>query len=523
MSFTVGLSADVVQVEAGAAVPLTIEVANRTDQADRFELSVEGLDPEWTAIPVPAFSMDAHDVHSEKVFLKPPRVSESLAGTYPFVVKIRSLETGDVRSAQAVLEIKPFHHVSVEITPKRGVISAFAKQFTFTVTLMNLGNSEHTMQLFASDPEDECAFEFEPDKVVIGPGHQKDAFLTSSATRRPLFASPRLNSFSATARSANVPSVVGTAQAQLEQRALVSPSAIVFFLALTILIALWVYVTPKPPALEQFSLDKGKLMVGETAMVSWSASNANQVEIKLNGQPVEGVVGVVGSTTVSPVVPGTYTLSAVAIRGENRSERKQLEFTVEHPPIAPDAKILEFKISPTKVNLGEVINVHYKLGDSTVRATLSPPGVPLDIKANDKEIQTQRAGKIEYTLIAYNSAGKDVRQTISVYVTEGPTILEFKADKPTIDLPGETIKLSYQLTNAVRAELDDGSGQPPVQLESPSGGVKEVIVSKTTTFIIKAFDAKGKISTKKITVELKEQEPPPTETLPTTTTTGGGN
>ena len=91
MSFSVRIAADLVSVEAGATVPLGIEIANRSDDQDRFEMEVEGLDPDWTAVPVPTFSADPRDIQTEKVFFKPPRVSESLAGTFPFVIKVRSL------------------------------------------------------------------------------------------------------------------------------------------------------------------------------------------------------------------------------------------------------------------------------------------------------------------------------------------------------------------------------------------------------------------------------------------------
>jgi hypothetical protein len=113
MSFSVRISSDLVSVEAGATVPLGIEVANRSDEADRFEMEVEGLDPDWTAVPVPTFAADPRDIQTEKVFFKPPRVSESSAGTFPFVIRIRSLVSGEVRTAQGILEIKPYHHLSI--------------------------------------------------------------------------------------------------------------------------------------------------------------------------------------------------------------------------------------------------------------------------------------------------------------------------------------------------------------------------------------------------------------------------
>ena len=44
MSFSVRLTADLVTVEAGATVPVSIEVASKGSEPDRFEIQVEGID-----------------------------------------------------------------------------------------------------------------------------------------------------------------------------------------------------------------------------------------------------------------------------------------------------------------------------------------------------------------------------------------------------------------------------------------------------------------------------------------------
>src|SRR5258708_4820004 len=141
MSFAVRLSTDLVSVEAGATMPLAIEVVNRAETADRFELEVEGLDPEWTAVPVPTFPVGPGDTATEKVFFRTPRTPESQSGNYPFVIKLRSLTTGEQRTAQGVLQVQPFHHISAEISPKKGVVASFKRRNHFTLTLMNLGNA----------------------------------------------------------------------------------------------------------------------------------------------------------------------------------------------------------------------------------------------------------------------------------------------------------------------------------------------------------------------------------------------
>src|SRR5207253_10995896 len=127
-------------------------------------MQVEGIDPEWTASPEPVFNVGPGETHSQKLFFKPPRASESLAGNYPFVVKVRSLNSGDARTGQGVLQIKPFNHLGMEISPKKGYSSPVRQLNNFTLTVMNLGNTEHTLQMSGADPEEECTYEFDSDQ-----------------------------------------------------------------------------------------------------------------------------------------------------------------------------------------------------------------------------------------------------------------------------------------------------------------------------------------------------------------------
>ncbi|HTQ10317.1 MAG TPA: hypothetical protein VMI31_09625, partial [Fimbriimonadaceae bacterium] len=210
MSFTIRLAQDLTAVEAGATVPLSIEVTNKAEDADRYEMQVEGIDPEWTATPEPVFTVGPHEIHSQKVFFKPPRVSESLAGNYPFVIKVRSLNSGDARTVQGVLEIKAFNHLSMELTPKKGYSTPFRREAEFTLMVMNLGNTEHTLQLSGADPDEECAFDFESEQVTVGPGQQREVVVGVAAAKGGLISSSRLYGFAISARSIQNPNLTAS-------------------------------------------------------------------------------------------------------------------------------------------------------------------------------------------------------------------------------------------------------------------------------------------------------------------------
>ena len=201
MNFSVRLGAEHIAVDPGDSVPLAIEVTNAGDSTDQFEISVEGLDSEWTAIPTPSFSVPSGATVSQSIFFQPGRGSESTAATYAFTAKVRSLESGDLRALTGILQVKPFIHLSMEILPKKGVYSPMVRENVFQATVINLGNSEQELQLFGSDPDEALAYSFEPEHIAIGPGQQKEVdVIAEPAQSRPI-AGPRLYGFTISARS----------------------------------------------------------------------------------------------------------------------------------------------------------------------------------------------------------------------------------------------------------------------------------------------------------------------------------
>src|SRR2546423_2958054 len=255
MSFSIQLSSALIPLEAGDNTPVNLQVSNRGEEADRFEVGIEGLDPEWTAIPVALFSVGAGETQSSDLFLKPPRASESLAGNYPFVVKVRSVNSGEARSAQGVLQIKPYNHLSMEIVPKKGSVSPVRSTEIFHASIMNLGNTEQTLQIYGSDPEDAFAFEFGQEQVTVGPGQQKEVEIRAMPTSSRPFSSPKLYVFTISVRSIQSPSLVASSQAQIEQKPMITPTSLAVAALLVLVAFFWFLSRPQPPKVDALSVD----------------------------------------------------------------------------------------------------------------------------------------------------------------------------------------------------------------------------------------------------------------------------
>jgi len=500
MSFSVVLALDVVPVEPGSTVPLTVSITNRAETREQFDLEIEGLDPEWTAVPVAVFEIGPGETRQEKVLFRIARTSESLAGAYPFVVKVRSLESGVAEQVQGILDIRPFNGISAELSPKKGKHSPVNQQNTFTVTLLNLGNTPHTLQLTGNDPDDACAYEFESEHVTLNPGQQREVSVVVKPRRSMAVASGRLIGFGITARSQDVPSVSAGVQGQLEQRGLFSPSSLVAILFLAVIGIFWYLNLPKPPTIS-LSVEPARVVQGSTnpITIKWNAAERSHVKITLtDGTIVYDGTDTSGSVLYTVTQKDSLTITAIAKR-DNVESAPDSETIMIDAPKKVDPPTLKLSVSPREVALGSGFILNYEFGPSVVSANVAPLGKDLDLTQKQLEIIPTRVGLNEYTVSAKNEAGVAKTQTVRVFVTQvsAARIIAFGADKTTVSETDNMVTLNWQVTNAARVELVNGTAAP---LVVGAEGTQTVPVMAKTTFVLVATDADGIKTNQKITI-----------------------
>lgn len=506
MSFSVQLSPDVIPCEPGSSTPVSVVITNKGTEADRFEMEVEGIDPDWKAVPVAVFGVDPGEPQTEKVFLKPPRSSESGAGNYPFVVRVRSLETGESKTVQGVAQVKPFHHISMEVNPRKGFYFPMRKQNIFDVTLVNLGNTSHTLKLNANDPEDACTYAFDEENTTLSPGQQRDVELTVTPTTSRILSNSRLIGFSITSRSIDVSSVSASSQAQLEQRPLLTVGTIVFFLILASTFGLWLYFLPKPPTLEVHAVPR-QIVAGGQITITWNSEHARMVRIRVGEQQIYEGPDLVGNRTVTLKEAGVTTILAEASYNSDRKKTSTLQIQVDPAPIAPKPIIENLTFEPAKIRLGEPFVIHYKFGGEVSSAVLQPSGAILDTALSDREVTPTRAGKLTYTVVARNSEGHQVTKSFDVFVVDesDAKILAFQPSTKLVRLIDGKVTFTWQVTGAERVEIKP-SGQGSVAVDST--GSLDFPLSTKTEFVLTAFDSKGRRTNAKSVVDI-EQAPKP--------------
>ena len=509
-----------VVVEPGATAPLTIDVENLGEIDDQVEVSIEGVDGEWIAIPVPVVTLKPGEKQSVKVFFKPPRFSESIAGNYPFVAKVRSLNDGDTRSAQGVLTIKPYFSLTLEVTPKKGFISPTKRQNIFTVSLMNMGNSEHMIQLTADDPEDVCAYEFDEEQVVLGPGQQKDVDFLVNPKKGSPFGSTRLIGFAITGRSLSNQGVVASSQGQLEIRPLFTPLNVTFLVAIfLILTTLW-YTQPKPPTIILEKVTKSKVYKDGFVTVHWTAENATSVRLISAGTTFKDNLGSEGTEDIPAPLVGTLKIQAIATRNKREAISEIIEIEVEEPIVIPDPVIVTFEPNKRTINKGEKFTIKYKFKNAT-KASVAPLGQDLNLTFDSQMFDSGDVGETTYTVAAYNTAGKSVTKSFTIKVVDESLakIVNFNVDPLQVDPVDGKVKISWHVTSAIQVKLAYTGLTEPYILEAV--GSREIPVVGKTTFTLTATDAKGKTVSINKTVTIKEPVPPVDNNAPPTDGTTG--
>lgn len=529
MSFAVQLATDLYKVEPGTTIPVAVEVVNRSDSIDRYEIEVEGIDPAWAAVPVPTFSVEPRETHTERIFLKPPRDTESLAGTYPFVVNIRSLETGEVRSVQGALEVKPYFNLSLDIQPKKGTLSPFSRSTQFQVTVMNLGNAEQTMQMFAADNDNLFAFEFDSDQAILGAGQQRTLNLNAAGTKSSLLANSRLQNFSVAARSVDNPALGANASGQIEQKALASPGAFLLIMSLVAVLVAWVALWPKPPHVDSVVVNPEKAFVGQPVNIHWKASRATSVKVQI-GNWIQDRQLPEGTLSFVPDRAGDFAVEVTAVNGDRVAKDVSKVISVGVPPEVPAPQILDLSVAEKQLKLGQTFMLNYRFNDAVVKASLYPMQRELDVTEKGIQLKADTAGKIKYTVKASNADGKQVEMSVTVNVVQSSKakIIAFDVQPQELEIGGGTAGIDFAVAEAVRVELAYAGQKLDVtktMVSDPATGQlrghQDVAVTEDTTFKLVAYDDEGvAIASASLTVKVKKAEN--ADSAPETPATTGG-
>lgn len=509
----VALSATEITLEAGQVAQLVVTMTNLQEAPDRLSIEIEGIDVEWYMIPVPAVNV-ANGAHvSERILFKVARNSANLAGAYPFLVRVQAMETGEVGVEQATLTVKPFGSLQVEINPKRALATFLHPLNDFEVSVANMGNEDTNLQLFATDPDDGCAYEFDFDHLTLRPGQTEVVPLAVRPKVSAILGGSRLYQFSATARSVDDSYLAGSVHGQIEKRALISPLVGIFAVLIVVGVGLYLRLRPaplRPIHINSFTANAKRVVFGSSVVLSWDVAGTNpEIIIKRHvggdGESVNdpGVqTNPVGVISVKPDRPLTYfTLLVRGPSGQNEIS-KEIAVAVDEPPVPPKPKIDKFEADALRIHPGDAVNLSF-VADNVTDLILDPDAA--HILPNDMNHKVTPLETTIYTLRGIPAASqyKQVSRTLTVTVVPKDQCLAEIASVGVRESKvyiGSTIHIVYSVKLAKSLHISTDNNSFDRDLDPRGKGSIEVPVETTTTFILKAADSAGLLVTKQITV-----------------------
>ena len=536
---SVTLSETDLVIEPGQTAQIVVTMTNRQEASDRLSIEVEGLDVEWYAIPVPAVNLSPGAQTSERVLFKLGRSSASRAGHYPFLVRVQAMETGEVAVAQAALAVKPFSDLQLELNSKRGLATFFRPLNEFEVTVANLGNAEETLDLYANDPDDECAYEFDTERLMLKPGQHETINLAMRPKTSAFLGGMKLYGFTVSARATTDSYVSASAHGQLEKRALISPLTGIFLILLALGSGLTYAFWPHPPPavrLIKFNSDRPKIgdvppriSAGEEVKLSWYAENAKKItlfqqvgkqnEVALPEQPTPGQE--TGSITVKPEAPFTTYTIVVKGEGDQKDKTDTVTINVTRPPAAPAPKIVSFRATPMIAHQGEAVTLQWEAHNAD-RLILDPGNITLSSFTTSQEIHPPD-GETVYTLRAFGKDDKagNAEKTVKVQIVSKDVciaqILLFQPLNRKFYL-NEPAQLTWKVANTSNVSLTSDKGPVP-QVTTVSGKFVATTAPLVgdTLFTLTATDSAGKTITKDLLIKPIPRPIAPTPAPPVVT------
>ncbi len=233
---------------------------------------------------------------------------------------------------------------------------------------------------------------------------------------------------------------------------------------------------------------------GQTATLTWSSAHAATAVI---GQGV-GEVPVNGSTTVSPFVTTTYTIT---VDGPGGTATAGTTVTVSTPPV------VSITATPGSIAPGGSANLAWTSQGATSVSIDQNIGA---VSASGNRAVTPTV-TTTYTITATNEFG-DTTDSVTVIVHPQPTVSI--SASPTAVIQGESTTLTWTSANAASASINCGVGSVDVN------GSMSVSPAATTTYTL-TVTGPGGTAASSVTVEVNQLPSVNLSASPTNVASGG--
>lgn len=174
---------NVVTVQVGSSVTMSVEVANMSDFVDHFEVEAVGLPPDWVTQPMQTLDLLPNNRETTSITFHPPVSSTSSAGNHAFEVRVTAEAKGvSAVRTQCSLTILPYNSYVTNIYPDR-----IRNKGKVELTIHNTSNTFNTFTVDARDREQLVKFNLEGKQFQLPPGYTESVIIDVEPLKRPWF------------------------------------------------------------------------------------------------------------------------------------------------------------------------------------------------------------------------------------------------------------------------------------------------------------------------------------------------
>jgi uncharacterized repeat protein (TIGR01451 family) len=236
-----------------------------------------------------------------------------------------------------------------------------------------------------------------------------------------------------------------------------------------------VTVTNHPaPTCDSFTATPNLVMVGDSILLSWETTNANNVSIN-NGV---GVVALDGTATVTPLTSTTYKLTVQG--AQNQSVECSVPVTVTNYPVPScDA----FSATPNTIMVGDEVLLSWETSNATNVSLDNGIG---NVLADGTATVTPLTSTT-YKLTVQGAQNQSVECSVPVTVSndEVPVCKYFTATPSMLPVGGGTVTFAWDVEKATAVSISPTIGSVSLV------GTTTRTVTSATTYVLTAVDADG--------------------------------
>jgi hypothetical protein len=278
-------------VTPGTQITAQISIYNTSDEGQRFRVDIAGVPQEWVRLERHELFVDAHDTIPILVYFKPLRTSDSKPGDYPVVIVVSPKDKPTV-TVDYELRLKVLAFSGFGMALQRSDLQAGEK---FTLHVQNQGSAPLALNFSARQPDNtpELNVTVTPNKVTLSAGQRLKIQGEATPKSPLLFGNTRDHQFDVIARSEDAAGFTAAVRLHMEEAPRL-PSWMIYAggglgatLLMSALYLLWGLLGPPPaPSLVGVALNSSQITVGTPVGITWQASNANSLQVVVNGTPV---------------------------------------------------------------------------------------------------------------------------------------------------------------------------------------------------------------------------------------------